>query len=160
MDRRQHLYDVTKGFKTAMLVTRAQDGSFHARPMAVAEIKPDADAYFSTSLASPKIAELQENPNVLITFQSSSEFATIQGTATIVRDRAEIDRLWSEAWRIWFPDGKDDPDLCLLKISAESGEYWDTSGLEGIKFMFESLKARIAGRTPEKSEVQNAKIQL
>ncbi len=160
MDSRQHLYDVAKGFNTAMLITKAQDGSLHARPMAVAEIEPNADAYFSTSLASPKIAELEADPHVLVTFQSSSEFATIQGTATIVRDRAEIDRLWSESWRVWFPDGKDDPKLCLLRVSAERGEYWDTSGLEGIKFMFESLKARISGRTPEKSEVQNAKVQL
>lgn len=160
MDRTQHLYDVTKGFNTAMLVTRTPDGGLHARPMAVAEMERDADAYFSTSLESPKIAEIEADPRVLVTFQSSSEFATIEGVATIVRDRSEIDRLWSESWRIWFPKGKDDPNLCLLRLSAERGEYWDTSGVEGIKFMFESLKARMAGRTPEKSEIQNAKVQL
>ena len=160
MDTRQHLYDLTKNFKTAMLVTREPDGRLHARPMAVAEMKPDADAYFSTSISSPKIAEIEADPRVLITFQSGSEFASIEGTATIVRDRALIDRLWSEDWRLWFPKGKDDPTLCLLKVSARRGEYWDTSGIEGFKFMFEGLKAIFQGRQPEKNAAQNAKVDL
>src|SRR5688572_26526529 len=129
MDNQQNLYDLASSFRNAMLVTRGLDGSLHARPMAVAELEPDADAYFSTSLESPKIAEIEANPEVLVTFQSRAEFATIQGRATVVRDPAQIDRLWSEDWRVWFPKGKDDPNLCLLKISADRGEYWDTSGL-------------------------------
>ena len=28
----------------------------------------------------------------------------------------------------WFPDGPDTPGLVLLKIDAESAEYWDTPG--------------------------------
>lgn len=160
MDKQRHLYDLASGFRNAMLVTRGLDGGFHARPMAVAEMEPDSDAIFSTSLESPKIAEIEADPQVLVTFQGRSEFATIRGTATVVRDRAEIERLWSEAWRVWFPEGKDDPNLCLVKVSADRGEYWDTSGLEGVKFALESVKARLAGRTPEKSEVQNAKVEF
>ncbi len=160
MDNQQHLYNLAKHVKTAMLVTHTKDGGIHARPMAVAELQKDADAYFSTSIDSPKIGEIEENSNVLVTFQSGLQFAVIEGRASIVRDRAQIDRLWSDDWRLWFPKGKDDPNLCLLKVSAEQGEYWDTSGLEGIKFMFESAKARLAGRTPEKSENQNAKVKL
>ena len=160
MDTRQHLYDLTKHFTTAMLVTREADGRSRARPMAVAEMKPDADAYFSTSIESPKIAEIEQDPRVLITFQGRNEFAAIEGTATVVRDRALIDRLWSESWRLWFPKGKDDPTLCLLKVSAQRGEYWDTSGMEGVSFLFEGMKALIQGRQPRKDAAQNAKVEL
>lgn len=160
MDTRQHLYDLTKGFKTAMLVTREPDGRLRARPMAVAEMKPDADAYFSTSIDSPKIAEIEADPRVTITFQGRHEFATIEGTATVVRDRALIDRLWAEDWRLWFPEGKDDPTLCLLKVSAERGEYWDTSGIQGVKFLFEGVKALIQGREAQYDAAQNAKVDL
>lgn len=160
MDKQRHLHELADAFGDAMLVTRGLDGSLHARPMAVAELEPDADAIFSTSLDSPKIKEIEANPEVLVTFQSRSVFACIHGTASIVRDRAEIDRLWSESWRIWFPKGKDDPKLCLLKVSSDRGEYWDTSGIEGVKFGIESIKARLAGRTAEKSETQNAKLEL
>lgn len=160
MDKQRHLHELVSAFRDAMLVSRDLDGSLHARPMALVEMRPGSDTIFATSLDSPKIKEVEANPEVLVTFQGRSRFASIHGTAFVVRDRAEIDRLWSESWRIWFPKGKDDPDLCLLKVSADRGEYWDTSGLEGIKFGLESIKARLAGRAAEKSETQNAKVDL
>ena len=64
-----------------MLVTGA-GGDMHARPMAIAELKPDADAYFVTAIDAPKVAEISANPNVPLCFQSSSEFASrsLRGT--------------------------------------------------------------------------------
>jgi general stress protein 26 len=160
MERRHRLYKLASAFKDAMLVSRALDGTLHARPMALAEMQPNGDLLFSTSLDSLKIREIETNPDVIATFQSASQFASICGTASVVRDRAEIDRLWAESWRIWFPEGKDDPSLCLLRVSADHGEYWDTSGVEGIKFRIESIKARLGGRVASKSEAQNAKVKL
>jgi general stress protein 26 len=160
MDTQKQLYDLIKDFKTAMLVTHGGGGSLHARPMAVAELKPDADMFFATGLGSPKLGEIQGNADVLVTFQGRSEYATISGTATTVRDKATIDRLWSEAWRAWFPNGKDDPSLCLLKVSAAHAEYWDNSGLEGIKYAFEGLTAIFQGRKPKSDETQHAKVTL
>jgi general stress protein 26 len=72
----------------------------------------------------------------MITFQNASQFAFISGTVRIMRDRALIDRLWSEAWRAWFSGGKDDPSLCILKIEAREGEYWDNSGVKGVRYLF------------------------
>ena len=155
----QHLYDLIKDFKTAMLVTHV-DGVCHGRPMAVAEIRSGADALFATSISSPKIAEIEANPLVLLTMQSASEFACINGTASVVRDRAEIDRLWSDTWRAWFPKGKEDPSLCLLKVTASDGEYWDNSGAEGLKFLFEGAKALVQGRKQEFDQSQHAKVKL
>ena len=58
MEDEEHLYDLLASFETAMLVTRGRDGHMHARPMAVAEMRADADAYFVTSIDSPKVAEI------------------------------------------------------------------------------------------------------
>ena len=92
-ETKQHLFDVLKGFDTAMLVTHSSGNGLHARPMAVAELRPGADMYFSTSLQSPKIAEISSNPAVAVTFQSRSQFASVYGNAYVVRDRALIERL-------------------------------------------------------------------
>jgi len=159
MDTQKHLYDIIKDFRTAMLVTRSGDG-IHARPMHVAELKPDADAYSVAKIESPKVNEIESDPRVLITFQSGSEFAAIEGTASVVRDRALIDRMWSDAWKVWFPKGKDDPSICLLKVAATEGEYWDNSGLEGFKYLFEGVKAIFKGRTPQVDQSQHAKVRL
>ena len=157
MDKQQHLYDMLKDFKTGMLITRAGE-TFHARPMAVAELKPDADAYFATSIESPKVKEIEADPKAMITFQGSSQFAYLQGTMTVVRDRALIDRLWQEMWRAWFPGGKDDPSLCLLKFTSTEAEYWDNSGAKGLRYAFEGLKAILSGTKASATADQHAKI--
>jgi general stress protein 26 len=128
--------------------------------MAVAELQRDADAYFATSMESTKIAEIEADPEAMITFQSNSQFASISGTAQVVRDRAEIDRLWSESWKAWFPKGKDDPSLCLLKVQAREGEYWDNSGMKGMRYLFEGVKAILQGERVQTDSDQHAKVSL
>lgn len=159
-DRREHLYDLLKDFDTAMLVTRSNDGHMHSRPMAVAEMREDADAYFVTGIDSPKVAEINANPNVTLTFQSKTQFASVSGRATIVQDRALIDRLYKEDWKIWFPQGKSDPSISILKFSAQDGEYWDNAGAQGLKFLFRAAKAYVKGEQPKEDEKQHAKVDL
>jgi general stress protein 26 len=159
-DTQKHLYELVKDFDTALLVTRDAGGKLHARPMSVAELRADADAYFATSIDSAKIAEIEADPDAMITFQSGSQFAAVSGTARVVRDRALIDRLWSEAWRAWFPAGKDDPSLCIIKIEARDGEYWDNSGLMGVRYLFDGVKAIFQGEKHDVHAGQHAKVRL
>jgi general stress protein 26 len=128
--------------------------------MAVAELRPGPDMYFSTRLQSPKIAEISSNPAVAVTFQSRSQFASVYGNAYVVRDKALIERLWSEAWQVWFPNGKDDPSLCLIRVEACEAEYWDNAGTQGIKYVLEAVKAYAKGETPAVDNNQNAKVGL
>ena len=71
-----------------------------------------------------------------------------------------IDRIWSEAWKVWFPKGKTDPSLRIIKVLAEEAEYWDSTGAQGISYAFEAAKAYIKGETPDVSEKQHGKISL
>lgn len=159
-DTKEHLHDLIKDFRSAMLTTRTPDGGVHIRPMAVAKLAKDEELFFATGLTTPKVDEIVKNSAVAVTFQSSSEFATLYGTARISKDRALIEDLWSEAWRVWFPGGKDDPNLCLLAITPTSAEYWDSSGLEGFKYLYEGLKAVMQKRPPTHDETQHAKVSL
>jgi general stress protein 26 len=160
MDTQKHLYDLIKDFNTAMLVTHGANGAMHGRPMRVAQLKPDADAYFATSIDSPKAKEIEADPRVLVLFQSTAKFAAIEGKATIVRDRALIEKLWVKEWSVWFPGGKDDPSLVLLKVDSSSGEYWDNSGLQGLQYLFKGLKAILNKEKPEVDEKVHAKVAL
>ena len=27
---------------------------------------------------------------------------------------------------MWFPEGKDDPEIALLRVNLEKAEYWDS----------------------------------
>jgi general stress protein 26 len=158
--KQERLYDVIKDFDNAVLVTSASNGRCHARPMAVAEIREDGDIFFATSTDSPKIAEIAANPDVVVTFQGGKQFAAVSGRAEVVKDRNLIDHLWSEAWKVWFPEGKDDPTLCLIRVDGREGEYWDNAGMQGMKYAFEAAKAYVQGRTPAMDAKQNAKVRL
>ena len=149
----EHLYKLLKEFDIAMLVTQEPSGELHGRPMAIAELSEDGNTYFATSIDSPKVGEVEKDHSCLITFQSSSQFAVVQGMGSVVRDRALIDRLWKESWKVWFPKGKDDPKLCLFKVDAKRAEYWDNSGMQG-------LKSVVQKKRPETDEKQNAKVAL
>ncbi len=157
---RTNFNDVVKDFRFAMLTTMSADGEFHARPMSVAEIKPDSTAYFVTSVHSPKVEEISRDSKVVIVFQNSSQFAALTGRASTTQDRSLIDRLWSEAWRVWFPRGKDDPELCLIAVEPERGELWDQSGLQGVSYLLESIKAVATGSKPVVKSGQHSKVAL
>jgi general stress protein 26 len=51
-------------------------------------------------------------------------FAHIHGTLHLSNDRAVIDRLWNPIIASWYKDGKDDPDLALIRFDADSANIW------------------------------------
>src|SRR3978361_601130 len=101
-EKRKHLHDLIKDFSTAMLVTRNPSGALHSRPLAIAE-KRGEDLYFAPSIDSGKVKEILADPHVNVSMQDSNEFVSLSGTARVVTDRALIEQMWSETWKIWFP---------------------------------------------------------
>jgi hypothetical protein len=77
------------------------------------------------------------------------KFVSISGTAVAVDDPRKVSEIWNEAWKVWFPGGKDDPTLTLLKVHVDRGEYWDNSGMSGIKYAIEAGKAYMSGTNPD-----------
>lgn len=155
----KHLREVVQGFDEAVLVTHDEDGHMHGRPLAVAEIDQADVVYFATAIDSPKIAEVQADPSCLVVFQGANRYACLRGQARVLRDRALIDRLWSESMKLWFPRGKDDPSLCILAVDTEAGEYWDNSGWNSVKFLVKAAKAYATGTSPTNDETEHGKVE-
>ncbi len=143
------LHELLEEFGTAMLATRTPEGQLRARPMGLAEVEQDGTLWFLTSKSSAKVDELARDGHAAVTMQSKTKFVSVSGTATSVEDRARVARLWKIEWKAWFPGGKDDPDLVLLRFNADTGEYWDNSGTSGIKYLIEAGKALLTGTRPE-----------
>jgi len=149
-EKRDHLRKLIAQFDTAMVVTHGPDG-LRSRPLAIAKNGHDPGdevLYFSTSIESGKVADLQSDAEVNVSMQEKRQFVSLTGRARVTRDRALIDRLWSEDWKIWFPRGKDDPTLSILVIEPREAAYWDISGGTGLKYLFESAKAYVTGTRP------------
>lgn len=65
-------------------------------------------------------------------------FACLAGTVTQDNDPAQIDKLWSKQVEAWFPQGKVDPNLALLRFDIASAELWESDiSLSGrVKMLF------------------------
>jgi general stress protein 26 len=96
--------------------------------------------WFFTSRESALVQRMEAREPAIFTFASKGHdlFATVHGALTRSRDRAVIDRLWNPWIAAWYENGKDDPDLALLRFDPADAEIWrDASSLlAGLKMLF------------------------
>jgi general stress protein 26 len=119
-----------KGIRTAMLTTEDERGRLVSRPMATQDIDSDGTLWFFTYADAPKVGNIQHDQQVNLTYmkEDDNRYISLSGTAQLVRDRARIEQYWKPFLQAWFPNGKDDPKLALLKVTVQSAEYWDGPG--------------------------------
>ncbi len=53
-------------------------------------------------------------------------FACLSGKVAVDNDPAMIDKLWSKQVEAWFPEGKSDPNLALLRFDIADAELWES----------------------------------
>ena len=140
------LRDKIKDIRITMMTTLEGDGDLHTRPMATHEMDADGTMWFFTYDDSNKIEEIGGNNNIALGYADpgSESYVSVQGRAEIVKDRAKIEQLWDDFLKTWFPGGKDDPRICLVKVTPHGGEYWDRPGGKMMKF-FEMAKGAVTG---------------
>src|SRR5674476_546375 len=104
------LGELIDGVEIAMLTTHAADGSMVSRPLQT--LKFDANGDVNIAYAHP----------------GEQRYVSVRGTARIDRDRATIDELWSATQRVFFAEGKDDPNLAVLRVHVRDAAYWESAG--------------------------------
>lgn len=143
----QKLGAMIKDVKFAMLTTQTPEGHLHSRPMATQQVEFDGVLWFLTSISSTKIDEVEQHHEVNVAYADASDdkYVSVAGTAEISRDRAKINELWSPFHTAWFPKGKDDPDIALIKVTVESAEYWNVPESKMVQ-LIGFAKAAITGK--------------
>ncbi|TGE11802.1 pyridoxamine 5'-phosphate oxidase family protein [Hymenobacter elongatus] len=122
------LLEKIKDVRIAMLTTQDTDGSLRSRPMYTQTPDGTNALVFLTDKDSAKVYEVKKDSHVNLSYGKPEDnvYVSVSGRANAYRDQAEIDQLWSEPLRAWFAKGKDDPNIMILKVEIEKGEYWDT----------------------------------
>ncbi len=152
------LSDLINDVEVAMLTT-IDGGSLRSRPMQTQNTEFDGDLWFFTSSQTHKTDEIEKDNRVNVSYAApdSNTYVSVSGTAEIVKDAEKINEFWSEILRAWFPEGKDAPDLILLKVKVEQAEYWDSSSSTIVQIVG-FLKALATGTRADGGE--NEKINL
>lgn len=143
------LYELIKDVKIAMMTTVDTDGTLHSRPMWSLEPDEHGDLWFFTQIQSPKVTEVSRDNLVNLGYSQPGKqhYVSVSGTAEIVRDKTKIDEKWKESMKAWFPKGKDDPQVALLRVHPSKGEYWDSPS-STVMYLYGYAKATITGKPP------------
>ena len=141
------LHDMVKDIRFAMLTTVEEDGTLRSRPMATQEFEFDGDLWFFTSADATKVNEVQHEHHVNVSYAEPKDqkYVSVSGTAQLIRDKAKIEELWNPLFKAWFPDGLEDPQLALLKVSVDKAEYWDSPSSKVVR-LFGFAKALVTGK--------------
>ena len=120
---KQHIQDI----RIALLTTQSSTGALRSRPMATHQLDPDGTMWFFTRDDSEKVTHIRQQPAIALGFSDlqSQVSVTTTGQAEIINDQAKVNALWNESMLDWFPEGKDDPNIVLLRITTLDGECWE-----------------------------------
>jgi general stress protein 26 len=152
----QRVAELIKDFRFAMFTTRNAQDRLVAHPLTVQEAEFDGDLWFLVSRSASFVEDLRRDDRAGVSLSSNGSWVSLSGTAELVEDAAKVRELWSPTVEAWFTDGPDDPDVGLLKFSAESAEYWDSPGGK-LASLFSFVKAKVTG---EPYDADNEKVEL
>jgi general stress protein 26 len=134
--------------KIASVTTVTPEGKLVSRPLVVQQREFGGDLWFFTADPSNKTAHVQANQQVNVAFQAGNSYVSISGTASVSHDRAMIEELWNVGAEAWFAHGKDDPSVALLRVQADSAEYW-TIDRPMVVTMIKYAKSAVTGQRPD-----------
>jgi general stress protein 26 len=126
----EKLGELIEGIEVAMLTTHAADGSMVSRPLQTLEFDASGDLVFFTAADSRKLADLGTNPDVNLAYANPKKqvYVSVRGTARWDRDPATIEALWSPVQKVFFAQGKADPNLVVLRVRVRDAAYWESAG--------------------------------
>jgi len=110
------------------LFSTYEDDKIVSRPMATLKVDEQGYLWFLSDKNSVKNDQILSDNRVYLMYSNTSKahFLSVYGYAEVVFDRSKVDELWTPIAKAWFEDGKDDPDLSIIKVKTQDAHYWDT----------------------------------
>lgn len=149
--------ELAESVGTCMMCTQLSTLPFSARPMSISKVDEDGKFRFLSSAESNKNMEIQHNDNVQLVFSDpgKSIFMNVFGEADILTDQKSIDEAWTPLAKAWFKEGKDTPDLTVIKVHPSYAYYWHTKDGKMVALL-KMAAAAISGSTPDNSGVEGS----
>lgn len=133
---------------------------YHSQPMTAFRDEDGGAIWFftrdDTDLA--RDAALPDQPAMFAFASKDHEvWASLHGTLSVSHDREKIERYWNPVVAAWYPDGKDDPHLTLLRFEPDDGRIW-VSRKGPIRFFYEIAKANLTKTLPDEGGVTDVRL--
>ncbi len=131
------LQSLVKDIGTCMFYTNTSAGIHNSRPMAVIDTDMNGNLWFFSNKQSDKVKDILKDSNVHLVFANPSKdsYLDLRGRASIELDSESIKDKWKPIIKAWFPEGQNDPDLCLIKVKTDEAHYWDTENTKMVEML-------------------------
>lgn len=160
-DAVKKIKDLSESAKICMFCTELDTLPINSRPMSLQETDDEGNLWFISGDSSNKNFEIKDDKRVQLFFMNNGDYQylSIFGDATIYKDRATIEDKWSPMANAWFEDGKDDPNVSIIRVEPRESYYWDTKAGKLVS-LINFVTAAVTGNTTDNSDgvEGNAKI--
>lgn len=130
------LADIARKLKKidfCMMSTHGGSGAITNRPMSNnGDVEYDGDSWFFSYTDTNKVADIGRDAKVTLSFTEPPSllgkpgmFISIEGEASLVRDKAQFEEHWVPDLDRWFTQGADTPGLVLIRVQGKRVQYWD-----------------------------------
>lgn len=145
-DARTALFDVLDETRAGMLGLKNADQ--HMQPMTHHADRDTAELWFITSADTDLVRTMGQGgkAHYCLTKGDGTFYACLTGRLMPSDDKAKLGEVWSVVASAWFEEGRDDPDVTLLRFALEDAAIWTatdsamTFGLEIARAKFNAEK--------------------
>lgn len=141
MKTREELYEFINKQKTAFVASVDEDGFPNIKAMFTPRKIDGNSFYFTTNTSSLRAQQFMKNPKASIYFYNRGRFkyegVMLVGTIEVLQDKEIKQEIWRSGDTMYYKQGIDDPDYCVLKFTAQNGRHY--CALKTESFIMEDL---------------------
>jgi len=147
------LRELVKHGDICMFTTVDKEAHVNSRPLTTADVDEEGNIWFFTNEFSEKVHELSTDNTVYLIYSNpdKNKYLNIRGSCVLVVNKEKNEALWNPFLKAWFPNGLDDPKLCLLKVMTEEASFWNSSSNKMV-VAFNVLKAIVSNGKYDEGE--------
>lgn len=143
----RRLWDEIETHRTGMLGVTG-GAAHHTQPMTAFAEPGTSQIWFFTRTDTDLAREVAEGKSAMFVFQQKDFQACIGGKLTRRLDPVRVDKYWNAVVAAWYPGGKADPNLTMLRLDCDDAQVWISQG-GPIRFVWEIAKANATNTTPD-----------
>ena len=155
--------DLVKDVTVCMFTTVDENHELTSRPMFTSSVDDEGNVWFFTNEFSEKINEVSKDNLVHLIYSHPVKniYVDVKGTCSLIIDKKKMEQLWDSTLKNWFPEGLDDPKICLVKVATETAYFWNNSSSK-MGLLFQMIRSIAKGdqyKETEKGKLDLAKQQ-
>jgi general stress protein 26 len=153
----QKLWKALDATRTGML---GLVGGDHMQPMTGFAERETNTVWFYTRKDTDLVRDTGDGRSAMYCLVTENEkiYACLAGDLSLSHDDERIAKYWNPVVAAWYPEGKDDPNLTLLRFDLSDAQIW-VSEQGPVRFVWEVAKANLTKTFPDMGDRGEVRFQ-